>query len=102
MAKKQTLQSTLIDYINNLHPMYLAYFIQRIEADCDLIISQIPKIKEKEDQDQAEGRISMFHPNYYVTYVNGQVDLINEFRKLYSKNTPEPFSPKEKLEYFND
>ena len=102
MTKKQTLQSTLIDYVNNAHPMYLAYFIQRIEADCNLIISEIPKIKEKDDQDKAEGRISMFHPNYYVNYVNSQIDLINDFRKLYSKNTTEPFILKEKLEYFND
>lgn len=102
MAKKQTLQSIVIDYVKNSHPMYFAYFIQRIEADCDLLIYQLPKIKEQDDQEKAKGRISMFHPNYYVNYVNSQIDLINEFRKLYSKNSNEPFVPKEKVEYFND
>ncbi len=102
MAKKQTLQSIVIDYVNNSHPMYFAYFVQRIEADCDLIISEIPKIKEEMDKSREEGRISLFHINYYVNYVNSQIDLINEFRKLYSKSSNEPFIPKEKIEYFND
>jgi hypothetical protein len=102
MAKKQTLQSIVIDHVNTSHPMYFAYFVQRIEADCDLIISEIPKIKEEMDKEKENGKISMFHINFYVNYVNDQIDLINEFRKLYSKSSNEPFIPKEKVECFND
>jgi hypothetical protein len=102
MAKKQTLQTIVTDYVKNAHPMYFAYFVQRIEADCDLIIAEIPKIKEEDDKAKENGKISIFHPNYYVNYVNQQIDLINEVRKLYSKSSNEPFILKEKLEYFND
>jgi hypothetical protein len=102
MAKKETLQSIVIDYVKNAHPFYFTYFVQRIEADCDLIISEIPKLKEEMDKTKEEGKIPLFHINYYVNYVNSQIDLINEFRKLYSKSTSEPFVAKEKLEYYND
>jgi hypothetical protein len=102
MAKKQTLQSIVTDYVKNAHPLYFAYFVQRIEADCNLVISEIPKLKEEMDKERENGKISMFHINYYVNYVNSQIDLINEFRKLYSETSNEPFIAKEKVEYFND
>lgn len=96
------MQSIVIDYVKNAHPFYFTYFVQRIEADCDLIISEIPKVKEEHDKSVKEGKMPMFHPNFYVNYVNSQIDLINELRKLYSKSTKEEFVLKPHVEYFND
>jgi hypothetical protein len=42
------------------------------------LVEQIPAIYAKDREDTANGRISMFHPDFYVTYVNELIQVFNE------------------------
>ena len=78
MKNKKSPQQILAEGIKNMHPVYASYLMQRLEYDIKQLIKQIPSIYEQEAMDMANGKISMFHPNFYVTYVNSLIEIYNE------------------------
>jgi hypothetical protein len=85
MSKKKTSQEMLAEGIEMMHPVYAAYLRQRLEADTQKLIEMIPKIYEKDKQDMEQGRISMFSPDFYVTYVNSLLEI---FDRIEGTKTP--------------
>jgi hypothetical protein len=85
MSKKKTSQELLAEGIKQMHPIYAAYLRQRLEADTKELIEVIPKIYEKDKKDMTEGKISMFSPDFYVTYAN---DLLEIFDRIEGTKTP--------------
>jgi hypothetical protein len=71
-------QDKLARAIKNMHPVYASYLMQRIKQDTMELVEQIPAIYAKDREDMANGRISMFHPDFYVTYVNELIQVCNE------------------------
>ena len=71
-------QDKLAKAIRNMHPVYASYLMQRIKHDTMELVEQIPAIYAKDREDTANGRISMFHPDFYVTYVNELIQVCNE------------------------
>ena len=79
MARKtKTQQEKLIDGIKFMHPVYVAYLIQRIEYDTKELIKAIPSIYEKDAKDMKEGKIGLFSPDFYVTYANGLLEIFDD------------------------
>ena len=78
MKNKKSSQKILAEGIKNMHPVYASYLMQRLEYDTKQLIKQLPDIYEQEAIDMANGKISMFHPNFYVTYVNSLIEIYNE------------------------
>ena len=82
MAKKtKTQQEKLIDGIKAMHPVWVAYLIQRIEYDTKELIKAIPSIYEKDAQDMKEGKISLFSPDFYVTYANSLLEIFDDIHE---------------------
>lgn len=71
-------QDKLAKAIRNMHPIYASYLMQRLQHDTMELVEQIPAIYAKDREDTANGRISMFHPDFYVTYVNELIQVFNE------------------------
>lgn len=78
MAKKKSSQKILAEAIMNMHPVYAAYVAQRLRNDTLELVEIIPEIYAKDKEEKANGRISLFHPNFYVTYVNELIKTFNE------------------------
>jgi hypothetical protein len=78
MSKKKTSQELLAEGIKQMHPIYALYLIQRLQADTKELIEVIPQIYEKDKQEQAEGRISFFSPDFYVTYANDLLEIFDQ------------------------
>jgi hypothetical protein len=78
MKNKKTSQQILVGGIKDMHPIYASYLMQRLEYDMKELIKQIPAIYEQDAKDTANGKISMFHPNFYVTYVNSLIEIFND------------------------
>lgn len=78
MKNKKSSQRILTEGIKNMHPVYASYLMQRLEYDMKKLIEQIPAIYEQEAKDMANGKIAMFHPNFYVTYVNSLIEIYND------------------------
>lgn len=85
MSKKKTSQEILAEGIEMMHPIYVAYLRQRLEADTKVLIDAIPHVYERDRMETAEGRISMFSPDFYVTYVNSLIEIFN---KMGDEKTP--------------
>lgn len=102
--KKKTSSSILINGIKDLHPMYQGYLIDRLKHDIEHIKDALPDIYEQDKIDTANGKISMFHPNFYVTYVNQVTDIIDAIDRNYHDNwkSDEPFTPTPKVPYFEN
>lgn len=88
MRKKKTSQELLAEGIEQMHPVYAAYLRQRLEADTQKLIEVIPKIYEKDKQDMAEGRIGMFSPDFYVTYVNALLEIFDRIEDTKTPRVP--------------
>jgi hypothetical protein len=103
MKKQKTTADLLIQGIKSMHPMYQGYLMDRIKKDAEFIKEELPAIWEKDRKDAAEGRVSLFHPNFYVQYVNMISDIVDSIDRLYHEQySTEPFKPTEKYPYFED
>ena len=103
MKKSKSSTELLIQGIKNLHPLYQGYLIDRLKHDAEQIKEALPEIYEKNKIDAANGKISMFHPNFFVTYVNDIADIIDSIDRLYHEKYPsdKPFEPTPKFPYFD-
>jgi hypothetical protein len=63
-----------------MHPIYAMYMMQRIQADLERIREAIPELYERERKEREEESetISLIHPNFYVTYGNMMVRILND------------------------
>lgn len=86
-TKKKTTIDIFCQAVQNMHPFYASYLIQRMEADMSNLREQIPGIFEKNAQDEANGKFSMFHPNFYVTYANEVITMLNNIEINRTKGT---------------
>jgi hypothetical protein len=86
-TKKKTQTDIICQAIQKMHPFYASYLIQRIEADMKELREQIPAIIEKNAQDEANGKFSMFHPNFYITYANEVIIMLNDIEINRTKGT---------------
>lgn len=82
MARKnKTQKDKLIDGIKWMHPIWVAYLIQRIEYDTKELIKAIPSIYERNAKDRKEGKISLFSPDFYVTYANDLLEILDDIHE---------------------
>lgn len=106
MAKQKTSTDILIQTIKDMHPIYQSYLIDRIKKDIEVIKEELPALWEKDKIDSANGKISLFHPNFYVQYVNSIIGMDNSINRLwhdnYANKDAQPFTPKPNVPYFED
>ena len=106
MPKQKTSTDILIKTIKDMHPIYQSYLIDRIKKDIEVIKEELPALWEKDKIDSANGKISLFHPNFYVTYVNSIIEMSNSIDRLwhdnYANKDAKPFTPKPNVPYFED
>lgn len=100
--KKKSSVDILCQSIKNMHPFYASYLIQRIEADVEELKNHLPAIFEKEREDKANGKINIFHPNFYVNYVNDVTTIINEIEINSTKGTNQTPNIRPLTDYFQD
>lgn len=76
---KKTTQEIFMDGIKRMHPFFLSYLRQRLEADVKKIIEAIPSLYEQDKADMEEGKLSIgISPDFYVTYVNSLLEMFDE------------------------
>jgi hypothetical protein len=97
--KKKTTTDIFCQAVKNMHPFYASYLIQRIEADMNELRKQIPAIYEKNAQDEANGKFSIFHPNFYVTYANEVITMLNDIEINRTKGTNDSPNIQTLIEY---
>lgn len=71
-------QDKLARAIKNMHPVHFAYLMQRIQHDTLELAEKIPAIYAKDREDTANGHFSIFHPDFYVMYVNELIRIFNQ------------------------
>lgn len=100
MTKKvKTSNQILVDGIKDLHPMFQGYLIDRLENDIKELSEQLPEWAESQ-----AAKNSMFHPNFFVQYINSMNQIFDEMdisanKRLYNGN--KEFTPRPKLSYFD-
>lgn len=101
MAKQKSQTDILIQGIKNIHPYYQGYIIDCLKKAVSDIHAALPMIVEEERENQKKGKISMFHPNFYVNFINEMNPIFDEIDLNYLKNySPEKvseFKPTEKV-----
>lgn len=75
--KKKSAIEVFISELKSMHPMYVVYMMQRIQADLELIREHLPSEFEKEKNMDKEGVISLIHPRFYAGYINIMADVLN-------------------------
>jgi len=78
----------LFDKLESMNPIYQAYFIDRVSYIVEQIKNDLPAFYEQCKKDEVEGKINMFHPNFFVYFANEIDEVINP--------------DNERLEPFND
>jgi hypothetical protein len=104
MTKKtKTQMEILIDGLKNLDPFYQGYVIDRLEKDIQRMRSELPDYFEQMKQDESEGKISMFHPNFFIHYVNSMTEIFNqiELNHLKRDGRIQEFQPTPKMDYLD-
>lgn len=72
-AKSKT--QILKKHLDQMHPLFQGYFFDRMMKSVEQIKEQLPEFIANE---QATGNRSMFHPNFFVQYMNAIIDIHNE------------------------
>lgn len=101
-TKKKSNIDILCQAVKQMHPFYASYLIQRLEADMHQLKEQIPAIFEKNAQDEANGKFSFFHPNFYVTYANEVITMLNDMETNRTIGTNETPKIQPLIEYPNN
>lgn len=101
MTKKaKTQNQILIEGIKDLHPMHQGYLIDRLEESIKELSEQLPEWAASQ-----ASKNSMFHPNFFVEYINSMNRIFDEMdiaanKNLYPNKTIE-FKPRPKFPYFD-
>ena len=85
MAKSKTSTQILFDGIKNLSPVLQGYLIDRLENSVKELSEQLPEWAASE-----ASKNSMFHPNFFATYINAMNDIFDEIDlNSIKRHTPE-------------
>lgn len=100
MAKSKTQTQILIDGIKNLSPLFQGLLIDRLEKDIKELTEKLPEWANSQ-----AAKNSMFHPNFFVQYINAMNEIYDEIDYTHiKKHTPEKiteFKARPKLHHFN-
>ena len=100
MAKSKTSTQILFDGIKNLSPVLQGYLIDRLENSVKELSEQLPEWAASE-----ASKNSMFHPNFFATYINAMNDIFDEIvLNSIKRHTPEKiteFKQRSKFPYFD-
>jgi len=104
--KIKTQNDILIQELKNLHPYAQGYVIDCLRKSVSNIQEELPQIFAQEKENQEKGVITMFHPNFYVSFVNQMNEVFDKIDLNYIKNYDiskvKDFKPTEKVQPYQD
>jgi hypothetical protein len=100
MTKPKTPEQILVKAIKDMHPFFLGYLMDRLQKDIKELSNDLPAWASSE-----EGKKSMFHPNFFVQYINFMNEMFDEMDSSSLKrdrpNGDVEFTPRPKFPYFD-